>query len=203
MVRSRRDSDERGNLSGNRSKGIQKLEDIKAKAESNLIALDGYCWEEREAHGYGSILKWYNEPEMFTDDNHPLYPECNNGLEQEAAETIVFLCVIEALQKAGCERRQDAVKMLENALGLKNKRAGELFKHPHKMDAEQATRTELLTHSKLDDLRGINTDSMRRREVQREISRLQAEVLTLRGERLKAALEIVKAARGATCALKD
>lgn len=189
-----------------RAEGSRPLEDLEKELTDHLYDLDLQTEAQAAAYGYAygpAGIEWHNSLGMFKDDDLPLRPFCSSRLEQECAETIVRLSLIDALRKAGCEKRLEAVKWLRDALGLSDKsnRASELFNKPWEMGAEQVWRLEKAADIALNDLRGVGADRMMRREAQRAIQHLQTDVLLMRGERLSAAMEIVKAARAAIKAM--
>ena len=189
-----------------RAEGSRPLEDLEDELTDHLIDLDLQTEAQAAAYGYAygpAGIEWHNSLGMFKDDDLPLKPFCDSWFEQDCAEIIVRLSLMDALRKAGCEKRREAVKWLRDTLNLSDKsnRASELFNKPWEMSAEQVWRVEKAADVALDDLRGVGADRMKHREAQRAIQRLQADVLLMHGERLSAALKIVEAARTAIKAM--
>lgn len=191
-----------GNWKSNSQKGASFLTDWTAAYSHDLLALHLEQSNINIASGHAPIaMRWTNAPDMFCDDEHPLRPSPTKDLEAAISETIVKLAVIDVLMKSGCEKRREATRKLQDALGLENKRANELFDNPSDMSTEQVEKLARATDSTIGDLRGVDTDAMRLRQLDRITSTLNWHYKGLKGARLNAAVEILLAATNAIEAL--
>lgn len=189
-----------GNWESSSQKGASYLTDWAEAYEQEVVDL---CFAQDDLNEQYGIepagVRWTNHPYLFRDDEHPLRPSPTKDYEAAISETIVKLAVIDVLMKSGCEKRREATRKLADALGLKNKRANELFDNPSDMNNEQVEKLARATDSTINDLRGVDTDVMRLRQLDRMTATLNRSYSSLRGARLSAAVEILRAA---TCAIK-